>query len=169
MAMHAYYIISLVLAENFQKTGGGISAASNLPHFLVKGPLGDAIGEGIGSMYEVAAVAEEATSLLQEGPTALGLVLAVLLLVLLELMQAVGELAPLLVGTAAVLNEPLAELRLLLGGREGTARRLLSGEGVGGGLGEEEGRSRGRDGTAGSQHDRRVIFINNNAKPHPAV
>lgn len=110
-------------------------------------------------MYKVAAISEQAASLLQEGPTRFGLVFAVLLLVLLEFMQPVRKLAPLLVGTAAVLDESLAELRFLLGGRKGTAGRLFGGEGVRVGLGEEEGRSGGREGTTGSQHVAELVLL----------
>lgn len=106
--MHAYYIISLFLTENFKKTGVVLSTVPDFHHLGVKGPLRDPIGEAFGSMYEVAAIAEEAASLLQECPTALGLVFAVLLLILLELVQSVGELAAVLIGAAAVLNESLA-------------------------------------------------------------
>lgn len=84
-------------------------------------------------MYEVAAVAVWAESFLQEASASLGLVLAVGLVILLQFMQTMGELAALLVGTVAYLHKLLAELRFLLVGRwsdEVFTRRLLCGEGV---------------------------------------
>lgn len=84
-------------------------------------------------MDEVAAVAVGAESFLQESSAGLGLVLAVGLVILLQLVQSVRELAALLVGAVAVLHELLAELRLLLVGRWShvvLARRLLGREGV---------------------------------------
>jgi hypothetical protein len=98
---------------------------------------------------EVAAVAEEAAAVVEEAPAGLGLVLAVLLLVLLEFVQPVRELAALLVGTAAVLDEPLAQLRLLLVERLHASGRLLRGQRVRG-LFEQEQLGRGGRGGEGA-------------------
>jgi hypothetical protein len=63
---------------------------------------------------EVAAVAVDAKLLVFEAAALLGLILGVELVVSAQLLRAVGELAPLLVGTVPVLHESLAQLRLLL-------------------------------------------------------
>ena len=63
---------------------------------------------------EVAPLAIHAVPVLDEHPAPLGLVLGVGLLVLAQLVRAVGELALPLVGAVAELHELPAELRLLL-------------------------------------------------------
>jgi hypothetical protein len=114
---------------------------------------------GVGGVYEVAAVSEEAAAQLQEGPAALGLVLAVLLLVLFQFVQSVCEFTAILVGTASVLDEPFAELGFLLVGRLQASRGLLGGEGVRGGLGELEGGGGAGVGDAAGEHDRRLVLL----------
>jgi hypothetical protein len=106
-------------------------------------------GGGGGRVDEVAAVAVGAEAVLQEPAAHLGLVLAVGLVVLLELLQPMGELAPLLVGAVAVFHKLFAQLRLLLvrGLRQVFSGRFLGGEGVAEGLvGLEEGRHCGGEG-----------------------
>lgn len=63
---------------------------------------------------EVASLAVHAGSLCQKDPAFLGLVAAIGLLIFLELMGAVGELALLLVGAEAEFDEFFTELRFFL-------------------------------------------------------
>lgn len=96
-------------------------------------------------MYEVTAVAVGTEALLQEPATHLGLVLAVGLVVLLQLLQSMRELAPSLIRTVTLLHELFAQLRLLLvrSYRQPLAGGLLSREGVAHGLdGLQQGRNR---------------------------
>lgn len=82
-------------------------------------------------MDEVATVAVRAEAVLEESAASFCLVLGVCLLVLLEFVESMRELALFLVGTVAVLHELFAELRFFLMdgrrnlGREVLARRLL--------------------------------------------
>ena len=159
MAMHAYYIISVLLSKHFQESRTALHTTLDLHHLWVQVSLECLLCKSIHCMYEIASISEQAASLLQEGATGFGLILTVLLLVLLEFMESVCELAPLLVGTASVLDESLAELRFLLSGERGTAGGLFGGEGMGVGLGQEEGRSGGRDGAAGVQHVGELVLL----------
>lgn len=65
-------------------------------------------------MQEVAAFAEPALTPREESDALFGLVLAVVVVVLAQLVRPVGELAPVAVGAAALLYELLAQLGLLL-------------------------------------------------------
>lgn len=86
-------------------------------------------------MDEVAALAEHAGALREEDPALLRLVLRVHLLVLPQLVRPVRELAALLVGAAAELQELLAELRLLLlPSRRGLPRHTRAAVPRGGGV-----------------------------------
>lgn len=84
---------------------------------------------GVG-MYEIASVSKRAEAFLTESSAIFGLILAVLLLILLQFMQPVCELTPILVRTTSILYKFLAKLRLFLRGQSGgvaLSRRLLSG------------------------------------------
>jgi hypothetical protein len=89
-------------------------------------------------VQEVAAVAVVAVALGEEAHALLGLVEAVLLVVLPQLVAAVGEAAAVAVGAVAELDELFAELGLLLGAQGAAGRggvggeALLFGEGEGG-------------------------------------
>lgn len=81
-------------------------------------------------MYEIASVSERAEAFLTESSAIFGLILAVLLLILLQFMQPMCELTPILVWTASILYKFLAKLGLFLGRHRGgvaLSRRLLSG------------------------------------------
>lgn len=97
-------------------------------------------------VYEIASISKRAESFLAEPPAIFCLILAVLLLILLQLMQPMCELASILVWTASVLYKFLAELRFFLGGQRGRvalSRRLLGGQRVAGLLVEDESRREG--------------------------
>jgi hypothetical protein len=81
---------------------------------------------------EVASISVRTKPILQKTATDLSLVLAVCLVVLLQLLQAVRELASLFVGTVTLLDELFAQLRFLFmrGCGESLARRFLGGERV---------------------------------------
>ena len=140
MWVQRYNIISMPLLEKLHQSWLPLCLIPNLHHFHID--LTPALCEGMVflGMYEVAAVTEEAATQLQEGATALGLVFTVGLLVLLQLVKPVSKLTPLLVRTASVLYESLAELRFLFvwGGR--TTRGLLCRKGMREWFGKEEGR-----------------------------
>jgi hypothetical protein len=62
-------------------------------------------------MNKVAAITERAITFFQKDKACLGFVFAVCLLVLLEFLEAVGELALLLIRTISVFDEAFAQLR----------------------------------------------------------
>jgi hypothetical protein len=69
-----------------------------------------AIFVGVGRVDEVAAVAEGAEALLNESSAVFGFVFAVLVVVHLELGEAMCKFAFILIGTGPMLNEALTEL-----------------------------------------------------------
>jgi hypothetical protein len=88
-------------------------------------------------MEEIAAVAVVAVPLAEEADALFGLVETVLLIVLAQLVAAVGEAAAVAVGAVAELDVLFAELGLLLGTQGTAGRRGVSGEAVLLGQGQE--------------------------------
>ncbi len=82
-----------------------------LQHLRDRGPGFLSVGLQV---QEVAPLAEPALAAAEESDALLGLVLAVVVVVLPELVRAMCELAAVAVGAAAFLYELLAELGLLL-------------------------------------------------------
>lgn len=83
-------------------------------------------------MDEIASISVRTKTILQKTSTDLGLVFAVGLVVLLQLLQAVRELASPFVRTVALLHELFAQLRFLFvrGCGQSLAGRFLGGERV---------------------------------------
>jgi hypothetical protein len=100
-----------------------VSAGYDGQEMRVNGSFVLGLGDGVD---EVAAVAVWAESVLEETAASFGLVLGVCLLVLLELMEPVGEFAAFFIRAVPVLHELFAQLGLLLV-RDGhlLPRRLL--------------------------------------------